>query len=148
MARGFRLQPVLELAQRRLDAATGQLQKLGVQRAEAQAKLAQLQTFLAEYRATRARELGRGMQPDRLRDFDAFLPKLERAIAQQSAEVERIAGTWETEHRQWLELRNREQALRVLERRHATQQAARDARSEQKQHDEFAAGKVRPAPDA
>lgn len=143
MARRFPLQPVLALAQRRLEAATAQLQKLGVQRQEAQRKLAQLQGFDAEYRSARAQGLAQGMEPDRLRDFDAFLAKLERAIALQTAELERAAQAWDAEHRHWLELRSREQALGVLAQRHATQQERREARGEQSQQDEFAALKVR-----
>jgi flagellar protein FliJ len=147
MARGFRLQPVLELARRRLEAATTQLQKLGVLRQEAQARLAQLKAFQAEYQTSRRQGLAQGMEPDRLRDFDAFLAKLERALGQQTAEVERNTQAWEAEHRRWLELRSREQALAVLERRHLALLAAQEARSEQKQQDEFAAGKARQSGD-
>jgi flagellar FliJ protein len=143
MARGFPLQPVLELAQRRLEVATAQLQKLGVQRQAAEQKLGQLQGFQAEYRAGRAQGLAQGMEPDRLRDFDAFLAKLEHAIELQTAEVARATQAWEAEHRRWLELRSREQALGVLERRHQAEQARREARGEQKQQDEFAAAKGR-----
>jgi flagellar FliJ protein len=143
MARAFRLQPVLELAMRRLEASTTQLQKLGVQRREAQAKLEQLCGFRSEYQASRQQGLAQGMEPDRLRDFDAFLTKLELAIAQQSAEVERASRAWESEHLRWLELRSREEAMRVLERRHRLQLAAEEARGEQKQQDELAAGKIR-----
>jgi flagellar FliJ protein len=141
--RRFALQPVLELAQRRLEAATTQLQKLGVQRQEAEAKLGQLQGFQAEYRASRQQGLAQGMEPDRLRDFDAFLAKLERAIELQTGEIERVRQAWEAGHRRWLELRAREQALGVLARRHAAMLARLETRNEQKQQDEFAAAKVR-----
>ena len=145
MARGFRLQPVLELARRRLEAATTQLQKLGVQRQEAEARLEQLRGFQSEYQASRQQGLAQGMKPDRLRDFDAFLVKLERAIVAQCAEVERARQAWDAEHRRWLELRSREQALGVLEQRHEKQLAVQEGRGEQKQQDEFAAVKARRA---
>jgi flagellar protein FliJ len=148
MARDFPLRPVLELAQRRLDAAAARLQKLGTQRQEAQAKLAQLQGFQAEYRANLQQGLQQGMEPHRLRDFEAFLAKLDRAIGLQSAEVERISQAWEAGHREWLQLRSSEQALRVLEQRHHAARAAEEARREQKQQDEFSAGKARQAGDA
>ena len=143
MARGFRLQAVLELAQRRLEAATAQLQRLGAQRQEAQAKLAQLEGFRTEYRSGREQALVQGMEPDRLRDFDAFLAKLDRAIALQAVEVQRAQQAWEAEHARWLELRSREQALGVLAQRHFAAEAVREGRTEQKQQDEFAAGKAR-----
>jgi flagellar protein FliJ len=145
MPQGFALQPVLDLEQRRLELATAQLQKLGGQRREAEAKLRQLQSSQAQYRASRQQGLAQGMEPDRLRDFDVFLVKLEHAIALQTAEVERAQQAWETEHRHWLALRAREQALGVLARRHAATLARREARNEQKQQDEFAAMKVRQA---
>jgi flagellar FliJ protein len=143
MVGSFTLQPVLELARSRLEAATMQLQKLGAQRQEAEAKLRQLQGARAQYQTNRQRELLQGMEPDRLRDFDAFLARLEGAIELQAAQVERASHAWEAEHRRWLELRTREQALGVLERRHAAMRAQREARSEQKQQDAFAAETTR-----
>jgi flagellar FliJ protein len=145
MAQRFPLQAVLDLAQRRLETATAQLQKLGLQRQEAEAKLAQLQGFQAEYRASRAQGLAQGMEPARLRDFDAFLVKLDRAIEVQTAELARAREAWAAEHERWLALRSREQALAVLERRHDAVQARRAARAEQKEQDEFAARKGRDA---
>lgn len=138
MAAGFRLQPVVEVARRRLDAATTELQKLAARRSEANAKLQQLEGFLAEYRALLRDALTQGVESDRLRDFNVFLAKLEYAIALQSAEVQRCAQAWEEAHRRWLELRSREQALAVLQRRHRSAERQREARDEQKQQDALA----------
>jgi len=135
---GFRLQPVLEVAQRRLDAATAELEKLAGRCREVDAKLHQLQGFLSEYRALLQQSLAQGIESDRLRDFHAFLLKLEQAIAMQGAEALRCRQAWEAAHRRWLDLRGREQALAVLERRHRASEALREARGEQKQHDELA----------
>lgn len=146
MARAFRLQTVLELSRNRLEAASRRLQSHAARRREAEATLAQLLGFQSEYRDARARGLRDGMEPDRLRDFDAFLAKLEQAIVLQRAEVDRAQGQWQAEHRQWLELRRNEQALEVLRQRHERAEAAIAARREQKEQDEFAAGKAqRPA---
>ncbi len=137
MAR-FRLQPVLEAAQRHLDAATTELQLLAARRREAQAKLDQLSGFRAEYGESLRQGLEQGIEADRLRDFHAFLDKLERAIGLQSAEVQRCAQAWEAALRRWLELRARQEALAVLQRRHADAERAQEARAEQKLQDEFA----------
>ncbi len=135
----FRLLPLLELAQRRLDAATAELQQLAARRQEAESKLAQLRGFLHEYRASLEEGLVTGMELDRVRDFHAFLAKIERAIGLQSAEVERARATWESANERWLALRRDEQALSVLRQRHAAAETLREARRDQKRQDEFAA---------
>ncbi len=138
MAAPFRLQTVLELAARRLDVATAELQKLRARLQQAQDKLDQLHGYRSEYEASLAATLTQGLPADRLRDFQAFLAKLARAIEAQGAEVVRCRQTWEEEHQRWLQLRNREQALQVLRARHEHSESVRDARIEQKQQDEFA----------
>jgi flagellar FliJ protein len=138
MAAPFRLQTVLDLAARRLDAATVELQKLRVRLQQAQDKLDQLHGYRAEYDASLATALSQGLPADRLRDFHAFLAKLARAIDAQGAEVARCRQAWEEDHQRWLRLRNRQQALQVLRARHEHSEAIRDARVEQKQQDEFA----------
>jgi flagellar protein FliJ len=138
MATPFRLQTVLEVAARRLEVATVELQKLRGRLQQAQDKLSQLQGYRAEYEATLAASLSRGLPADRLRDFQAFLAKLARAIEAQSTEVARCRQAWQEEHQRWLRLRSREQALQVLRTRHEHGEALRDARIEQKEQDEFA----------
>ena len=138
MGAPFRLQTVLELAARRLEVATVELQKLRARLQQAQEKLDQLQGYRAEYEASLAAALAQGLPADRLRDFHAFLAKLARAIEAQGAEVARSRQAWEEEHQRWLRLRSREQALHVLRTRHEHSESVRDARAEQKQQDEFA----------
>jgi len=138
MARSFRLAPVLELAQRHLETATVELQKLAVRRNEAQARLEQLHQFLADYRIQFEQAFGGGLERERLNDFKAFLAKLERAVELQGGEVQRCQSAWQSKHGEWLELRKREQAMTVLKDRHLAAEAARDGKREQKQQDEFA----------
>jgi flagellar FliJ protein len=138
MAAPFRLQTVLDLAARRLEVATVGLQKLRLRLQQAQDKLDQLQGYRREYEASLAAALAQGLPADRLRDFQAFLAKLARAIEAQAAEVVRSRQAWEEEHQRWLRLRSREQALQVLRVRHEHSESVRDARAEQKQQDEFA----------
>lgn len=134
----FRLQPVLDLAARRLDAATAELQRLRVRLRQAQDQLDRLHGFRMEYEAALAAALAQGIEADRLRDFRAFLAKLMRAIEGQGAEVQRCQRAWEEEHQRWLGLRSREQALQVLHARHQRSEAQRAARLEQKGQDELA----------
>jgi flagellar FliJ protein len=134
----FTLKTVREVAQRRLDTATRELRRLADRRAEAQTKLDQLEGFRREYEAQLQQALVRGLEADRLRDYQQFLVKLARAIEAQGAELARCTQAWEEQHRAWLELRSREQAFGVLEERHELSEAVREGRREQKQQDEFA----------
>jgi flagellar FliJ protein len=138
MARPFRLQTLLDLGAQRLDAAALELQKLNGAWRQAQSKLDQLLGFQAEYEAARAQAMAQGIEADRLRDFQRFLTKLRLAIQAQGAEAERCQQAWMQQHRVWLELRQREQALVALRERHAQAEAVRERRREQKEQDEFA----------
>jgi flagellar FliJ protein len=146
MAERFRLQAVLDLAGRRLDAATVELQKLRARLQQAQDKLDQLHGYQAEYQAALGAALAQGLEADRLRDFQAFLSKLARAIEAQATEVQRCRRAWEEEHQRWLQLRSREQALQVLRTRHERAESQRAGRVEQKQQDEFARRRGRDDP--
>ena len=138
MARAFRLQVLLDLAQRHIDAATIELQRLRQQLSEAQDKRDQLAAYQTEYATVLEVRLREGMAAHQVNDFRLFLDKLARAIEAQSAEVERRRAAWETGQARWLSLRQRREALNVLADRHDTSEAALASRREQKEQDEFA----------
>ncbi|MCC7546576.1 MAG: flagellar export protein FliJ [Burkholderiales bacterium] len=142
MARSFRLEPVLALAQRRLESATAELQKLAQRRADTQSRLDQLLQFLADYRQQYRAALHAGLDQARMQDFRAFLAKLERAVDLQNADVRRCQEAWSAKHSEWLDLRQREQAMNVLKDRHRAAELARDGKREQKQQDEFAGRRI------
>ena len=138
MARAFRLQVLLEVYQRRLDAATRELQRLRNQWTEAQGKLDQLEGFHSEYSGGLQAKLAQGLPAHQLKDYRAFLDKLSRAIETQNREVENRRMAWEAGHAAWMRLRQREQAIVVLAERHRLTEAASEARRDQKEQDEFA----------
>lgn len=143
MARAFRLQLLLDLAQRHLDAATIELQRLRVQWNEAQEKRDQLTVYETEYANGLRARLGAGMPVHQANDYRLFLDKLARAIQAQSEEVERRRVAWEASHARWLGLRQRQEALAVLAQRHGVAEAIVEARREQKEQDEFALRSVK-----
>jgi len=147
MAQPFRLQVVLDVAERRLDAATRELQRLRAHWTEAQAKLDQLAAYRTEYSARLQARLAVGLAAHQLRDYQAFMGKLARAIDAQAEEVQRRRLAWEQEHAHWLGLRQRQQALLVLAHRHRITEAANEARAEQKQQNEFALRAVSKPPE-
>jgi flagellar FliJ protein len=138
MARAFRLQVLLDLAQRHLDAATVELQRLRIQWNEAQQKRDQLIAYETEYATGLRARLGEGMPAHQVNDYRLFLDKLARAIQAQSEEVERRRAAWEAGHARWLGLKQRQEALHVLAQRHESAEAVLESRREQKEQDEFA----------
>jgi flagellar FliJ protein len=138
MAQAFRLQPLLEVTDQRLDAAAAELQRLRARLDQERQRYDQLRGFDAEYAATLQEALRSGIEAHRLRDYRQFLDKLSRAIATQAVEVERCQHAWEEALRGWQDLKQRQQALEVLRARHLSAQAQREARIEQKLQDEFA----------
>jgi flagellar FliJ protein len=132
------LQVLLDLAHQRLEAATAELQRLRGRWQEAQAKHDQLVGYQGEYATALNERLSAGIPSNQLSDFRLFLDKLARAILAQAEEVSRRQHAWEKEHANWLQLREREQALEVLLQRHLAALALKEGKREQKQQDEFA----------
>jgi flagellar FliJ protein len=138
MARRFPLQSVHELAAERLEAATRRLGQLKGEWQAAEDKLAQLRGFQEEYRRRLAEAVASGLDMVRMRDFHAFLSKIELAIRQQQAEVERRRLEWERGQQQWLEERRQLKTFEVLKARHDAQERVREARRAQREQDEHA----------
>jgi len=138
MARPFRLQTLLDLGVRRLDAAALELQKLHAAIEQAESKLEQLRDIQRKYDAALLASMTRGVEADRLRDFQRFLAKLKLAVEVQAAETQRCKEAWNQQHERWRDLRQRERALDALCTRHARAERLRDQTREQKEQDEFA----------
>lgn len=83
-----------------------------------------------------------GMDIHLLRDYHAFLHKLEQAIANQAGEVEALRQRWQMAHDNWLDLRQRVKSFEVLETRHRQAELLRQDRREQRQNDEYSGRKA------
>ncbi len=127
------------LAQRRTESAAGELQGHAGRLRAAEQKLEQLRGYVAEYRRSRSDALVQGLTAARLREYDAFLARLDEAIAAQALEVDRAHATWEAARVQWIEANKREKAMDALAERHAEEERARENRLDRKVQDEFAA---------
>ena len=138
MARRFPLQPLLDLANDRVDAATQRLAQLK-QRWQAQEdKLNQLFSFQDEYRQRLADTLAHGVDMARMRDFQVFLQKLDLAIRQQRIEVQHAKFSWEECQIAWLEERRKLKTFDILKERHLHGETHRENRLEQRDQDEYA----------
>lgn len=137
MARAFPLETVRTVARERAEAAARELGGHGRRLEAARAKLGQLQGFRAQYLAERDAALVSGTDAARLRDYAAFLARLDEAVQSQGEELARIEVIFEAARTRWLDLRRREQAMDTLAARHAKAEAVRDQRLDRKLQDEF-----------
>ncbi len=138
MPRRFPLQPLLDLANDRVDAATQRLALLKQRWQLQEDKLKQLFTFQAEYRQRLADTLQRGVEMGSVHEFRAFLQKLELAIRQQKLEVQQAKFTWEECQHVWLEERRKLKTFDILKERHQRGETQRENRLEQRDQDEYA----------
>jgi flagellar FliJ protein len=138
MAKRFPLQSLHNLASERLDAATRRLAQLKQRWQAEEDKLAQLQGFRAEYRKRLGDAISSGLDMSRMRDFHAFLAKIETALRQQAIEIERCKRDWEEAQGAWLEERRKLKTYDVLKERHARSERAREDRIDQREQDEHA----------
>ncbi|MDP1683520.1 MAG: flagellar export protein FliJ [Burkholderiales bacterium] len=138
MPRYFSLQPLHDLANNRMEAATRALAELKRQWQLQEDKLKQLFTFQAEYRRRLQATLTQGVDMTRMRDFQVFLHKLDLAIRQQQVEIEHAKMRWENGQRAWMEERRKLKTYDVLKTRHQRKEVEREGRIEQREQDEHA----------
>jgi len=143
MTRTQRLRPVQNLAEeneRRLAQSLGVLQR---RLADAEAKLAELERYRADYERQFTQQVGQGMSVVGLRDYQAFLARLTEAIRQQQALVQRARIERDQESKRWQEAATRAKAVdhvieqwRIEERRNLDRREQRDSdeRAQRKVH--------------
>lgn len=144
MPRGFTLQPLLEHARHRLEAAERLMRMLKRKEDAAAARLIELQNYLAEYRQRLTATSQGGMDILRFRDFHGFIAKLENAIRHQEKEVANLNARWNQAREQWFELRRRVKSFEVLAERAHNEYLRNESRREQRQLDELAQRKAYP----
>lgn len=138
MARQFHLQPLVDLAQDRTQAAAQAMGKLKHVWQEAENKQAQLQNYLKEYQARLHQQTQSGLTAVQWRDYQAFMHKLELAIEAQAQEVERCRLAWEIGQTEWQAREREEKAYQTLRKRHDENERRLDERQDQRLQDEFA----------
>lgn len=111
MTRAKRLEPVQDLAdeaERRLAQGVAGFERRVT---EAEAKLLELQRYLAEYEQQFAARAGKGIGVMELRDYQAFLARLGEAIQQQRGLVRRAQSERDAERLRWQDAAKRVKAL-------------------------------------
>ncbi|MFZ5482796.1 MAG: flagellar export protein FliJ [Pseudomonadota bacterium] len=142
MATRFPLQTLLDHARHRMQAAERLLLMIKRKEDAARLKLEELERYRVEYRGRLADTCQGGMHILMLRDYHAFLAKLDLAIRHQVGEVDQMHARWQAAHESWLALRQKVKSFEVLEDRHMKGEALRQERREQRQSDEYAGRKA------
>ena len=139
MAARFHLQPLLDLAQTRTDDAARQLGELVAAERDLAQKLKMLEDYREEYHGRFMQAARDGLSPDALRNYGAFIGRLDEAINAQRRIVDQSRHRTAEGQQAWLVQRNRLKAFDTLSQRHQLGQLRDEARQEQKMTDEHAA---------
>ena len=143
MSESFPLQPLLDLANNRMDEAARKLGELIASEHAVEEKLALLVDYRKEYHARFVEAVRNGIGPDAWRNFSAFLGKLDDAIAQQQLIVSDSRQRTVQGQQEWVDQRNKVKAFDTLSHRHQSVQARKEAKQEQRLTDEHAAKQFR-----
>jgi len=136
MSRSRKLNPVIDMARK---ATENELIKLG----ETNALLQQEQSQLDELTGYRQEYLNRFRQDDptlmsakKALDLRAFLAQLDQAIHAQHMQVTQSQARVQSQQKNWLEAKNKEQAIDTLMARYKTDEMQQQQRHEQRENDE------------
>ena len=134
----FHLQPLIDLATDKSQAAAQELARFKQVWQDAENKLGQLRIFLDEYNLKLQQQSQVGFSISQLRDFQAFILKLELAIRAQAEEVERCRQRWVIAQEEWQAREREVKAYETLRRRHDEAERRTEERLDQRLQDEFA----------
>lgn len=143
MATDFPLRPLLEQAQSRMDDAARELGELIARENADSEKLEALKGYRAEYHARFIELMNTGIGPDTMRNFSAFMAKIDEAIRLQQEQVDSRRDLTRAGQQNWLDRRNRVKAIDTLSQRHQQQELRREYKQEQKLADEHSARQFR-----
>lgn len=139
MNNNFKLQTLLDLSHARMDDAARQLGQLLSSEQEGAKKLAMLMQYREEYHRGFLEAARQGLAQTQWANYQAFLARLDQAIAQQQSALDRSKQRTSDGQKAWLEQRNKTKAFDTLSQRHRSKSLKAEARAEQKLTDEHAA---------
>lgn len=133
MTRANRLQPAADQARQRSEDAVLKLAEQQQRLAKAERQLAELRGYRAEY----AMDAGAsGLTVSALLNRQQFVERIDRAIAQQTVEIERQHRLLDQARSQWRDAHSREAALDSVIDRYREQDRQSEERHEQSEIDE------------
>lgn len=136
MKKLFTLQPLVDLAKHQNSSATLKLGRLNQQQQNAQSKLEVLQQYRRDYQARLQESTKNGIEPAELRNFQAFINKLDGAISQQLKQVGQNKASTQLGRGEFETTQRKLKSFDTLQQRHIESQKYIDKKSEQVIQDE------------
>ena len=138
MTRSKRLAPVQQVLEHSEQARAREFGEAQRRLAEAESKLAELTTYHGEYLQAYRKRAEDGTSVTALRDFQAFLARLELALSQQEKVVAMARDAVQNRQRNWQGAAREVKAVESVVDRWRSQEARAGERREQKESDERA----------
>jgi flagellar FliJ protein len=138
MVKNFTLQPLVNLAQQRNDAATKRLGQLNQQQQSAQSKLDALLQYRKDYQEKFQKSARNGMDPTELRNFQEFIYRLDEAIAQQRQVATNAERSVQHGRNELKQAQIKMKSFDALAQRQLDRDKLQEAKAEQKLMDEHA----------
>lgn len=143
MTRSERMEPVKQLAEDKADAAAKELADAQRRLDEQGRRLTQLQEFRGQYQEQRTRSGESGIDGFRLRDYNAFVSRIDEAVEQQQRDIVQLEAEVERKRRQWTELLSRARAIDKVVGRYADDERRDEDRRAQRQADAVSQARYR-----
>lgn len=137
MTKPFTLQPLVNLAHKKNDAAMQKFGKLNQQEQAALAKLDTLLQYRKDYQARYHEVVQVGISQSDLNNFQNFMARLDEAIAQQQKIVEQIHRSAESGRNEMQDANRKMKSFDTLSQRHIEKERKIEAKSEQRLQDEL-----------
>lgn len=136
MAKDFTLQPLVNLAHQKNDAATRKFGQLTQQQQIVLAKLDTLLQYRKDYQARFRDAVQTGMSQPDLHNFQNFMLRLDEAIAQQQKAVEQAHNSVRAGRDELEDTQRKMKSFDTLAQRHFENEKKLEAKSEQRLQDE------------
>ena len=136
MTKRFSMQPLVHLAHQKNEDATRKFGQLVQQQQAAQIKLQTLKQYREDYQTRLQQAVQNGIDQINLRNFQAFISRLDEAVTQQCNAIEQISRSMQVGRN---ELGNAQQKMRsfdTLAQRHIEKEKKLEEKLEQRQQDE------------
>lgn len=138
MSRAKRIEPVQDIAEDKEKKLAVSLVGFERRATETQTKLKELESYRLEYQQQYAARAKRGMSVTDLRDYQAFLARLNDAVKQQQALVQRAEAERDAERLRWQEAARKAKALDHVIGKWKTEERRVEDKREQRDTDERA----------
>ena len=134
--RSKRFRPIVKHAQRLERDAAKALGDAQRQVAEAEQRLDQLRDYRHEYTERFARSGNHGLRPEQMMDYQAFLEKLNTAIAQQQQNIVKARQSLQQCRQYWFAQRGRSKLLDNVLARYVESEIQHASKREQRETDD------------